>query len=189
MGKAIPFLLIFCLHSIFALGQEEPISLRQDDAYPLRKPFRYLLAKQQNGVILKAGLRLIDVVIWNGRFDSLQVNPGEAYSYYVTPNAAGEVAIATAYVYMENGQRFIATKTSVFQAIEPPPVEVKLLQNNLAQHQTLSFVLLNKRTGKPLPNRYRIGRFFEVMIYDAQGNLVHTSPIQSSTVISLVPFP
>ncbi|WP_210466739.1 hypothetical protein [Rufibacter roseolus] len=189
MGKTVSFIFILCLYSFFALGQKKPISISHDDGYPLQRPLRHLIAKQQNQIILKAGLRLVDVVIRNGKFDSLQLNPEEEYSYYITPNSAGEVIVAIVYMYKEQGQSLIATKTSAFLAIEPPPVHVKLLQNKLALNQTLSFVLLNKRTGKPLPNRYGIGRFFDVRVYDEQGKLVDTAPMQSSTVITLAPFP
>ncbi|WP_205501536.1 hypothetical protein [Rufibacter psychrotolerans] len=189
MGKAVTFLFIFCLYSIVTVGQEQLITICQDDAYPLQKPLRHFIAKQKNEIKLKPGLRLLDVIIRNGTFDSLQVSPVEDYRYYITPKTAGEVVIVTVYTFRENGKNVVSTKTSAFQAIEPPLVEAKLLQDNFAQKQTIEFALLDKRTGKHLSNRYRIGRYFDVEVYDELGKLVDRAPMQSVTVISLAPFP
>ncbi|GAB2528809.1 hypothetical protein [Rufibacter soli] len=175
--------------SCYAFAQEPFVFIHKDDGYPLTGPRKYLAVGQQNEVSFQLGKRVAagSLVIQNGKIDSVLLNPEDSFTYYLTPDAAGPVVVQ-AEVFTQ-GQKDSNTEISTFEAITLPLVEVRLLKNEYTKHQRLRFGLFDKSTGKPLPRRYHVGRFFDVKVYDEKGELVARAPMQSGTTIFLTPFP
>lgn len=166
------FTYIFILFSLATYCQQNiDLIVLKDDASSGKKKIKHLWVGIDNLVSSNyhGGFEILKIESDNGVISSYK---GNTTIFSINPKYAGSVKI-TSTQKIWNGKKYDSIQTiNTFKAILPPKILIQLDKERTHKHATLSFLLIDGFSFKPIGRRYKIGRFFEPVILDASGKVI-----------------
>jgi len=162
-------LIYFILTSIISFGQNDSIGvfIPKDDGTPFCWPIKHMWVGKKNFIAstYNGSDKFIKVWTDNGVVDTVN-------HCCIKPIRTGSVNVFSIQ-QIWTGKKYDTIQTkSTFKAIVPPNISLKVIKDNLKKDSTITISLVDSLTLKPVDKRYQVGRIYEPLVYDSDGNFI-----------------